>query len=136
MKEAPEIRTGGCLCGAVKFTVSGNPINVRACHCKDCQRLTGSSYFARAVYSKNLASITGELAEFPSSDDLMRKFCPRCGSQIFCERKSRPDTIAISLGSFDHLHGIGPSEHIWVSDKQEWLSLPTTVKQHPEGPLP
>jgi hypothetical protein len=127
--DLPGLRTGGCLCGAVKFSVTGTPINVRVCHCQDCQRLTGSAFFVRALYSKDLVTLSGELTEFPTSDDLIRKFCPRCGSQIFCERKSRPDTIAIALGSFDDSQGLCPSEHIWVSDKQEWLSLPPDTKQ-------
>jgi hypothetical protein len=132
--ETPKMRSGGCLCGAVIFTVSGVPINVRVCHCQDCQRLTGSAFFVRALYSRNVVNFTGELAEFLSSTDLIRRFCPRCGSQIFAERKSRPDAIAISLGSFDKLDGICPSEHIWGSDKQEWLSLPADIKQHLEAP--
>jgi hypothetical protein len=127
-------RSGQCFCGAVKFTVTGPPINVRACHCQDCQRLTGSAFFVRALFPKNKVTISGMVAEYPSSDDLTRKFCPRCGSQIFAERKSRPDDLAIALGSFDHLDGISPTEHVWVSDRQEWVSIPITVKQHRQTP--
>jgi hypothetical protein len=124
-------RTGGCFCGAVKYTVTGDPINVRACHCKDCQRLTGSAFFVRALFPKDQVTISGKVAEYPSSDDLTRKFCPCCGSQLFADRKSRPDAIAIALGSFDNLEGILPSEHIWISDKQEWFSIPSGIKQTP-----
>jgi hypothetical protein len=127
-------RTGGCFCGAVKFVVTGPPINVRACHCRDCQRLTGSAFFVRALFPKSHVAVTGQLAEFASSDDVTRRFCPRCGSQLFADRKSRPDAIAIALGSFDHLDGISPTEHIWVSDRQEWLSIPAGIKQHRETP--
>lgn len=133
-KFAPVTRTGGCFCGAVKFTVTGDPINVRACHCKDCQRLTGSAFFVRALFPKDQVTVTGNVAEFPSSDDVTRKFCPRCGSQLFADRKSRPDAIAIALGSFDNLDGILPSEHIWISDKQEWFSIPAGIKQHRQTP--
>lgn len=140
MSEGSEVRsglvarTGQCFCGAVTFSVSGPPINVRACHCRDCQRLTGSAFFVRALFPKSQVRITGSLAEFPSSDDLTRKFCPRCGSQIFAERKSTPDKIAIALGSFDHLDGIFPTEHVWVSDRQEWLSIPVNARQHRQTP--
>lgn len=131
---APVKRTGGCFCGAVKYTVTGEPIDVRACHCKDCQRLTGSAFFVRALFPRDRVTITGDVAEFPSSDDLTRKFCPRCGSQLFADRKSRPDAIAIALGSFDNLDGILPSEHVWISDKQEWFSIPSGIKQHRRTP--
>lgn len=118
-------RTGGCFCGAVKYVTAGEPINVRVCHCQDCQRLTGSAFFVRALFPKTAVTVTGQVTEFHSSDDLVRKFCPRCGSQIFAERHSRPDSIAIALGSFDSLKGITPSEHVWVSDKQTWVSIPS-----------
>ena len=131
-KSGPVTRTGGCFCGAVKYVVTGDPINVRACHCQDCQRLTGSAFFVRALFPKSQVTITGNVTEFNSSDDLIRKFCPRCGSQIFAERKSRPDAISIALGSFDSLKGMAPSEHVWVSDKQKWVSIPADTTQHRE----
>jgi len=133
-KDAARVkRTGSCFCGAVKYAADGAPLNVRVCHCRDCQRLTGSAFFARALYPKKAVAITGAPAEFASSDDLVRKFCPRCGSQIFAERRSNPDAIAIALGSFDDLAGLAPSEHIWVSDKQPWLAIPAEARQHAES---
>ncbi len=133
-KSTPVTRTGQCFCGAVKYTVTGDPINVRACHCRDCQRLTGSAFFVRALFPKDQVTITGQVAEFPSSEEVIRKFCPRCGSQLFADRKSRPDTISIALGSFNNLNGILPPEHIWVSDKQAWFSIPADNKQHRQTP--
>lgn len=78
--------------------------------------------------------ITGKLAEVHSTADLTRKFCPRCGSQIFAERKSNPEAMAIALGTFDDLKGLHPTEHVWVSDKQNWLILPSGTRQHQEMP--
>lgn len=125
-------RTGRCLCGGVKFIATGNPINIRACHCQDCQRLTGSAFFARALYPREAVSITGTLAEFKSSDDLARKFCPHCGSQIFAQRKSN-NAIAVALGSFDDLMGLQPTEHIWLCDKQPWVIIPPDQKCHQQA---
>ncbi len=117
------MRTGGCFCRAVKYTVSDEPINVRVCHCQDCQRLTGSAFFVRALFSRNSVTVTGAVDEIASSEDLLRNFCPKCGSLVFCWRKSRPDRLAIALGSFDDLHGLRPSEQIWLRDKQPWIDL-------------
>jgi hypothetical protein len=119
---ASERRTGGCFCGAARYVAVGPPINVRVCHCQDCQRLTGTAFFARALYAADAVFVTGLLAGYKSSDDLIRKFCPRCGSQLFAQRLSK-STIGIGLGSFDDANGLRPSEHIWVSDKQEWLNI-------------
>jgi hypothetical protein len=127
---ASPTRTGGCFCGAIKFVTTGAPLNVRACHCRDCQQFTGSAFFVRALFPRDHVTITGEPREYPSTDDVIRKFCPRCGSKLFAARQSRPDTLGISLSAFDHCEDLIPTEHIWVCDKQKWLSLSPDMKQH------
>jgi hypothetical protein len=118
------MRKGGCFCGAVRYTVKGEPINVRVCHCRDCQKLTGSAFFVRACFPEDAVTITGVAGEIPSSVDLRRNFCSKCGSQLFSWRTSRPDVICITLGTFDDLDGLRPTEQVWSCDKQPWLDLP------------
>lgn len=123
------MRTGGCFCGAVRYTVGGEPLNVRVCHCRDCQKLTGSAFFVRAVFPKDALTVTGTLGELATDADLFHQFCSKCGSQLFAWRKSRTDRISITLGTFDELKGLAPTEQIWLADKQPWLKLdsPETV---------
>ncbi|MGC1551054.1 MAG: GFA family protein [Rhodanobacter sp.] len=128
-------RTGGCLCGAVRYAATGEPTNVRICHCLMCQKSTGSAFFARALFPKSALSIKGGTAEIRSSADLVRRFCPQCGTPIFAERDSKPGFLAITLGTLDDSSSLAPTEHIWTSRKVAWLVLADGLPQYPEMPI-
>jgi len=127
------IRKGGCFCGAVRFQCKGEPINVRVCHCRNCQRATASPFFARALFAHDALTIEGETARYPSSDALDRMFCPRCGTRLFSWRKTRP-VVGVALACFDDRNAFAPTEHIWVSAKMDWVQLDEGLPHFPENP--
>ena len=126
--------TGGCLCGAVRYEASGEPLNVRICHCRLCQKATGQAFFARAMFPSGGVRIEGETAGFHSSEDLERRFCPRCGTGLFAQRRSRPDVISITLGSFDDPGALKPQVQIWTSRRIGWVEDLGALAECPEGP--
>src|ERR1700742_1761824 len=69
-------REGGCLCGAVRFKADGEPLNVRICHCRNCQKAMGSPFFARAQFPQAALTFEGETARFASSDRVDRVLRP------------------------------------------------------------
>ena len=126
-------REGGCLCGAVRFKCEGAPINVRTCHCRNCQKAMGSPFFARALYDQRAITIQGDTGRYPSSDHLERVFCKECGTRLFSWRRNGT-AAGVALATFDDRNAFTPTEHIWVSEKIAWVCLDDGLPQYPESP--
>ncbi len=129
------IREGGCLCGAVRYSCEGEPINVRICHCRNCQKAMGSPFFARALYDQRALTVTGDTGRFPSSERLDRVFCTICGTRLFAWRRNGT-AAGVALATFDDRNAFAPTEHIWVSEKIGWVCLDDGLPQYPESPPP
>jgi hypothetical protein len=118
------IREGGCLCEAVRFKAEGEPINVRVCHCRNCQKAMGSPFFARE----------GSTASYPSSERTYLVFCKACGTRLFAWR--RDGTAAgVALATFDDRNAFAPTEHIWVAEKMNCVKFDEGLPQYP-GSIP
>jgi hypothetical protein len=126
------IREGGCLCGAVRFKAEGEPINVRICHCRNCQKAMGSPFYARALYPQSALAIEGETVNYPSSKTLGRVFCKACGTRLFSWR-SNGTAAGVALATFDDRDAFAPTEHIWVSEKMHWVTLDDGLPQYPQA---
>ncbi len=124
-------REGGCLCGAVRFKCEGEPINVRICHCRNCQKAMGSPFFARALFEQSAITIQGETASYPSSDQLDRVFCPSCGTRLFAWRKVG-SMAGVALAAFDDRNVFAPTAHIWITEKMGWVRLDDGLPCYPE----
>jgi hypothetical protein len=126
------IHEGGCLCGAVRFKAEGAPINVRICHCRLCQKSMGSPFFARALYDQSAITLQGPTARFPTSERLERVFCQACGTRIASWRKNGT-AAGLALALFDDRNAFAPTEHIWVSEKIDWVRVADDLPQFREG---
>jgi len=97
--------TGGCLCGAVRYTADADPTSATICHCRDCQKFTGSAFAALVVVSKEKFAIEGTLKTFSSlggsGHPILRHFCPECGSSIAEEPGLRPGIMVLNVGTLD-----------------------------------
>ena len=125
-------REGGCLCGAVRIKAEGEPINVRICHCRNCQKAMGSPFYARALFPQIALTVEGETGRFPTSERLDRVFCVRCGTRLMSWRRDG-SAAGVALGVFDDRHAFAPTEHIWVSEKMNWVWLDDGLPQFQEG---
>ena len=126
-------REGGCLCGAVRFSAEGEPVNVRICHCRTCQKAMGSPFYARAFFDESALKVTGETGRFASSERVDRVFCIRCGTRLFSWRKDGTG-VGVALATFDDRNAFAPTEHIFVSEKMNWLKCDDGLPQYPERP--
>lgn len=128
-------QTGKCLCGAVKYTLSGKPLVTAVCHCKNCQRQAGSAFSIIVLAERKSVSIEGDLQTYQDTADsgsrLDRKFCPNCGSAMFSEQPEKPDTIIIKAGTLDDTSWLQPVAHVWCASAQPWVQISEKVAQFP-----
>jgi hypothetical protein len=125
-------REGGCFCGAVRFKTEGEPLNVRICHCRNCQKAMGSPFFARALFDQRSLKIEGDTAHYLSSEALERVFCKRCGTRMF-SRRTNGTVVGVALAAFDDRNAFQPTEHIWLSAKMDWVKIDDGLKQYQES---
>jgi len=104
--------TGGCLCGGVRFEVAEPLVSAGYCHCKRCQRRTGTAASASGRIAPGSLRITsGEelLGSFDPPQGFSKVYCAACGSALWSRHPQDPDVISVRLGAFDGDPGIRPS---------------------------
>ena len=133
----PEI-TGGCLCGKVRFVANAEPAFVGVCHCRSCQRNSGSAFAVVMAFPAAAVSIQGELKTYTDTADsgkhLFRRFCPECGSSISSEAEVMPGMIMLKAGSMDDPSVVKPVMQIYCDSAQPWVSLGGELKSFQKMP--
>ena len=115
---------GGCLCGAVRFEVSGPAKWTAYCHCQSCRRHTGAPVSAFAGFERAQVRMTGDaIAAFESSPGVTRGFCARCGSTISYEGDRWPTEFHIHVGAFDAPEDFPPAGHAFAEERVPWVHL-------------
>lgn len=122
---------GGCVCGAVRFEARSPALNVRLCHCRNCQKLSGSAFFARAMFPADAVTHSGPVKIYASSADLDRLSCDICGS-ILGARRASTATTSVTLGALDDPDVLPPTAHIFYSRKVAWLILDDDLPRYDE----
>ncbi len=127
--------TGGCLCGAVRYTVSAEPLGSRACWCRLCQYLASGSATVNAIFPADAVTITGPLKTFSGIADsgchMTRGFCPECGTQISSTAAERPHLMVLRTGTLDDPNLVRPTDIIWTSAAPDWATLDPDLPHHP-----
>ena len=120
-------RTGGCLCGSVRFRLHGQPLRTGVCHCQDCRRTSGSAYVFYAVWPRTAYDGPGDLGSFAG-----RSFCKACGSRV---ASLRSDEAEIMLGCLDHAPtDLIPERELWIVRREPWLlNLPWADQHEHDG---
>ena len=115
---------GGCLCGAVRYRVTGAPLWVAHCHCRSCQRATASAMTTYAGYGVGKFSVeAGEPARFNSSPGVTRSFCGRCGTPLAYESTRWPGEVHVFVCTLDDPERLTPRAHVHVAERLSWLHL-------------
>lgn len=123
---------GGCACGAVRYRLNSKPMFVNCCHCRDCQRQTGSAFVINAlIESARIEMLAGapEPVGVPTDSggphDIYR--CPKCRTALWSDYGHRPALRFVRVGSLDEPSALSPDVHIFTRSKQPWVGLPRDV---------
>ncbi|MFW2351432.1 GFA family protein [Qipengyuania sp.] len=131
--------TGGCLCGAVRYTLrDGFRLNPYACHCTECQSRTGSAFSEHMLFTLADFEISGDLdaGEYdqPSGAHSRIFGCAKCKARIYAVNDSRDGLASLRCGTLDDSATFVPAAHLWVRSKQPWIRLPDDAKAMDEQP--
>jgi hypothetical protein len=123
---------GRCACGEVRFRLTSPPMFVHCCHCKDCQRQTGSAFVLNALIETDRIEILSgkpEPVRVPTDSgrphDVYR--CPKCQIALWSDYGGRPRLRFVRVGTLDEPQAMPPDVHIFTRSKQPWVKLPDGV---------
>jgi hypothetical protein len=130
--------SGKCLCGRVHYADEAEPVLMRTCHCKDCQRFAASAFLTAVAVPAGSVVVTGDPKVYMqpggiSGLPLHRTFCPDCGSSLMIRRNDMQRIILLA-GSLDDTSFVQPNADIFCifcESKQAWLTLPPHIPAYP-----
>lgn len=132
--------TGSCLCGAVRYRLSGAPAMVAVCHCRTCQRNTGSAFSTNVAMPREAVVIEGDgLSTYETRVDagsppFFRSFCARCGSPVCAHGEAYPGIVFVKAGTLDDPSALAPTLHIWCAQQLPWVRCDDAAPRWPAGP--
>lgn len=126
---------GGCQCGAVRYSVTGEPIMAAICHCTMCRRAGAAPAVAWAMFPEAQVAFAGdERKMYASSPEARRGFCAACGTPISFTASFMPGLIDVTIASLDDPESIKPTLHYWHSKHLSWSEFADALPRHPELP--
>lgn len=130
--------SGGCACGAIRYECSADPVFSWICHCRDCQRASGSAFCPVLYVEKAALTILGEShyheVRAESGNAVSRGFCPRCGSPVFIQAELVPSLQGLWAASLDDPSQFQPSVQVWCGSAQSWDCLSSALPQIAKAP--
>jgi hypothetical protein len=126
------LRIASCSCGQLSARVAGDPIRVSVCHCRACQRRTGSVFGAQARFPRQAVEITGTGTEYVRVGDeggrIRFTFCSTCGATVYYVMEGKEDSIAIPVGAFAESSFPAPRFSVYEDRKHLWVTMPKDIE--------
>ena len=129
--------TGRCHCGAVSYSVDGDPFYEALCHCGDCRRQAGAPMVGWSAFPADAVTVTGETRIYASSDHGRRYFCGSCGTGLFYTNANvLPGIVDIQSATYDDPDAVPAMVHIQTAERIRWMEraheLPTFERYPPQ----
>lgn len=122
---------GGCLCGAVRYRISGAPLLADICHCVQCRKQSGAPYIAWiAVKATDFGWTKGKPGRFESSPGNFRYFCRDCGTALIMTGGIEPEKFGVTIGSLDEPDRFPPGTEAFIVQRLAWLHPMPGLAQH------
>ena len=124
---------GGCLCGSVRFEITGPIRHIVYCHCSQCRKAQGSAFATNGIIKTtdfNILSGDDAITGYESTPGQTKYFCKRCGSPVMSKTQSSPDQVRVRLGTIESDIIERPSAHIFVTSKANWEEITGDLPQY------
>lgn len=125
---------GGCLCGAIRFSLRARPLTARACWCRVCQKLSSGNASVNAYFRSETLEIDGAPASFTrraeSGAVIRHRFCAACGTQLFADQPDEPGFVAVRAGALDDPALARPEVTLWTSSAPDWGLVDPGIPRH------
>jgi len=123
---------GGCACGAIRYKLAADPLIVHACHCRDCQRITGSAFVINLWIERKFVETSSTPKSFRLAGGSGKPhevfFCDKCGTCVWSFYHAAPgDALFVRAGTLDRPESVTPDVHIFTRSQLPWLELPEGV---------
>ena len=124
-KSSHEILSGGCLCGGVRYQLTGACRDIINCHCENCRRTHGHIAAYTSVNRSDLALVNQQTLQWyhDKSPDTYRGFCNRCGASLFWDARDDRGKVAVSAGSLDDSGELKTIGHVYVSEAAKYYQI-------------
>lgn len=131
-------RTGGCICGAIRYTLDEDPVTVRLCWCRDCQYWAGGNASLNLRMRQSAVQVQGAPKSWGSRADsgnhMRRSFCGECGTQLFSQADENTEFMVVRAGTLDDGNGIRPLAAIWTDSAPAWAQIDPELPTFPRQP--
>ena len=123
---------GGCACAAVRYRMISEPMFVHCCHCRDCQRQTGTAFVINALIEADRVTLLGDEPvrfEMPTESGRPHGIyrCPACGTAVWSEYGGVSKLRFVRVGTLDEPGALAPDVHIYVRSRLPWVAVPSGV---------
>jgi len=130
--------TGGCMCGEVRYELTGESEWTGYCHCHSCRIHTGAPVVAFVMFPvERIHWTTGQRSLYESSPDRFRGFCSNCGTSLTWEVTSESGTswgdreiVEIHISTLDRPDDFAPTEHVYHSERLAWFETSDGLPRH------
>jgi hypothetical protein len=138
VRALPEKPAGGCMCGAVRYRISGVPMVAALCHCDRCRPQSGSAFSTIIIIKRLTITLEGETAvseDIGSSGlPVARRYCPRCGSPPTTEPDVAPEVMMVKTGGIDSNEWFHPVMELFVGRRRPWVMPVPGAQQFESNP--